>query len=57
MNEVTSAGSVMTRKISRERVERRISFKLRIVAMYAPSGLGNACAEAIFQILVSYGAR
>lgn len=38
----------MTRKISSERVERRISFELRTVAMYAPSGLGNACAEADF---------
>jgi hypothetical protein len=42
VDEVISAGSAMTRKISRERVERRISFELRTVAMYAPSGLGNA---------------
>jgi hypothetical protein len=34
------AGKGMTRVVSRDRVARRVSFEGRIVAMYAPSGLG-----------------
>jgi hypothetical protein len=48
IEEAISVGSVITRKISRERVERRITFELSIVAIYAPSGLGCAYAEAVF---------
>jgi hypothetical protein len=48
MLEDNSAGSAMTRKISSDRVKRRTSFAGRIVAIYAPFGLGNECVDATF---------
>lgn len=50
--EVKSADRAMTRVISRERVPRIVSFEGRAVAMYAPSGLGSECADAMDNIHV-----
>ena len=46
MDVASSEGSEITRAVSRERVERIVSFDGRIVAMYAPLGLGIDCFEA-----------
>lgn len=53
MVEGNSAGSAITRRISRERVARRISFEGRTVAICVPSGLGKECAEAIDEVCLS----
>jgi hypothetical protein len=45
--DVKSVGRVITREISRDRITRRVSLPGRRVAMYAPSGLGNECVEAV----------
>jgi hypothetical protein len=41
-----SGGSKMTRVVSRDRVVLILSFEGRIVAMYAPSGLGRDWEDA-----------
>jgi len=46
IEDASSGGSVITRVISRDRVARMLSFEGRIVAMYAPSGLGRDCVDA-----------
>lgn len=46
MDAEKSTGKLITRIISRERVARMMSFEGRTVAIYAPSGLGNECADA-----------
>lgn len=53
MLDVKSAGRAITRTISRERVPRMVSFDGSAVAMYAPSGLGSECADAIKQTQIS----
>lgn len=42
-----SAGRVIARIVSRVRVERIINLEGRMVAMYAPLGLGKDCPEAV----------
>ena len=53
MDDASSAGSDITRVTSRERVARILSFEGRIVAMYAPSGLGRDWVDATFRIMIS----
>jgi hypothetical protein len=45
---VSSGGREITRANSRERVARMLSFDGRIVAMYAPLGLGRDWLDAEF---------
>ena len=48
-----SGGRAITRTISRERVSRMLNVEGKIVAMYAPSGLGSDCLDAECQSSVS----
>jgi hypothetical protein len=41
IDDTSSEGREITRAISRERVDRNVSFDGRIVATYAPLGLGS----------------
>jgi hypothetical protein len=42
----SSEGRDITRMISRERVSRMLRVEGKIIAMYAPSGLGSDCLDA-----------
>jgi hypothetical protein len=42
----SSEGSDITRVVSSDRVSRMLSLEGKIVAIYAPSGLGRDCTEA-----------
>ena len=53
IEEDNSGGRETTRLISRERVSRMLSLDGRIVATYAPSGLGRDCEDAKFSSRVS----
>jgi hypothetical protein len=46
IEDASSGGRDMTRVISRDRVARMLSLDRRMVAMYAPSGLGRDWVEA-----------
>ena len=45
--DASSGGIVAFRIVSRERVARIMSFVGRMIAMYAPFGLGTHCVDAV----------